>query len=177
MAKGLEMIVKRFGIDSRINMCSLLKTGSYEIHFSGIWGIGGIGKTTLAILVYKKIHNQFNFSCFLENVRDFYSRDGLLSLLRKSLCHLNISNMRVETLDQGKETQNLLFNNQLAPPHNTAPNSKNENKESRQHQHTSEENNLRDSKSIHRTYRGPPLAEINSTSKKQLLCYQLSRPD
>jgi hypothetical protein len=113
MAKGLEMIVKRFGIDSRINMCSLLKTGSYEIHFAGIWGIGGIGKTTLAILVYKKIHNQFNFSCFLENVRDFYSRDGLLSLLRKSLCHLNISNMRVETLDQGKETQNLLFNKKV----------------------------------------------------------------
>ncbi|KAK2362686.1 TMV resistance protein N [Trifolium repens] len=116
MAKGLEMIVKRFGIDSRINMCSLLKTGSYEIHFAGIWGIGGIGKTTLAILVYKKIHNQFNFSCFLENVRDFYSRDGLLSLLRKSLCHLNISNMRVETLDQGKETtQNLLFNKKVLP--------------------------------------------------------------
>ncbi|KAK2416805.1 TMV resistance protein N [Trifolium repens] len=41
-------------------------------------------------------------------------RDGLLSLIRKSLCHLNICNMRVETLDQGKETtQNLLFNKKV----------------------------------------------------------------
>jgi len=53
--------------------------------------MGGIGKTTLAKHVYKKIHNQFDVSCFLENVREVSSeRDGLLCLQRKLLSHLKI---------------------------------------------------------------------------------------
>ncbi|XP_058737868.1 TMV resistance protein N-like isoform X3 [Vicia villosa] len=96
-------------------MCSLLRTESQEIRFAGIWGMGGIGKTTLAKLVYKKIHNQFDFSCFLENIREVSSeRDGLLCLQRKLLSNLKISSLRIESLDQGKETiRNLLFNKKV----------------------------------------------------------------
>lgn len=104
------------GIDSRINnIYSLLRTESEEVRFVGIWGMGGIGKTTLAKFVYKKIHDQFDISCFLENVREVASeRDGLLCLQRKLLSHLKISSMRVESLDQGRETiQNLLFNKKV----------------------------------------------------------------
>ncbi|XP_027350466.1 TMV resistance protein N-like [Abrus precatorius] len=104
------------GIDSRINnLYSLLRTGSEEVRFLGIWGMGGIGKTTLAKFVYKKIHKQFDISCFLDNVREVSSeRDGLLCLQRKLLSHLKIRSMRIESLDQGKETiRNLLFNKKV----------------------------------------------------------------
>ena len=34
----------------------------------GIWGMGGIGKTTLARAIYKRISYKFERSCFLANV-------------------------------------------------------------------------------------------------------------
>jgi len=104
------------GIDYRINsIYSLLRTNSQEVRFMSIWGMGGIGKTTLARFVYNKIHDQYDISCFLENVREVSNeRDGLLCLQRKLLSHLKIRSMRIESLDQGKETiRNLLFNKKV----------------------------------------------------------------
>ncbi|KAL2342233.1 hypothetical protein Fmac_010173 [Flemingia macrophylla] len=49
---------------------SLLKIGSDEVKIFGIWGMGGIGKTTLANSFYEKISPNFEGRCFLENVRE-----------------------------------------------------------------------------------------------------------
>ncbi|XP_034701582.1 disease resistance protein RPV1-like isoform X1 [Vitis riparia] len=57
------------GMASHIqNMVSLLRIGSDDVRMVGIWGMAGIGKTTIAEAVYQKIHTQFEGCCFLSNV-------------------------------------------------------------------------------------------------------------
>ncbi|XP_021800679.1 TMV resistance protein N-like [Prunus avium] len=48
----------------------------------GIWGIGGIGKTTIARAVYNTIAHKFEGSCFLDNVREESMQHGGLVKLQ-----------------------------------------------------------------------------------------------
>ncbi|KAL2341059.1 hypothetical protein Fmac_008999 [Flemingia macrophylla] len=47
---------------------SLLKIGSNEVKTLGIWGMGGIGKTTLANALYDNLSGEFGGRCFLVNI-------------------------------------------------------------------------------------------------------------
>ncbi|XP_025015043.2 disease resistance protein RUN1 [Ricinus communis] len=58
------------GLESHAKeVMSLLNPSSKDVWMVGICGTGGIGKTTIAKAIYNKIANQFEGSCFLENVR------------------------------------------------------------------------------------------------------------
>ncbi|KAG6672654.1 hypothetical protein I3842_16G069800 [Carya illinoinensis] len=55
----------------------------------GIYGTGGIGKTTIAKAVFNSIGQRFEARCFLANVREISSReDGLVKLQEKLLREL-----------------------------------------------------------------------------------------
>ena len=57
------------GIGSQIReMELLLCTESTDVRMVGIWGMGGIGKTTLAQAIYDRVSSQFEGCSYLEDV-------------------------------------------------------------------------------------------------------------
>ncbi|KAL3347756.1 hypothetical protein AABB24_021420 [Solanum stoloniferum] len=48
-----------------------------DVRFIGIWGMGGIGKTTIASAVFGKYSGQFEGVCFLDNVAEMQRTRGL----------------------------------------------------------------------------------------------------
>ncbi|KAL2977320.1 hypothetical protein AAZX31_13G060100 [Glycine max] len=67
---------------------SLLKIGSSKVRILGIWGMGGIGKTTLASALYDKLSPEFEGCCFLANVREESDKHGFKALRNKLFSEL-----------------------------------------------------------------------------------------
>ncbi|XP_024026391.1 disease resistance-like protein DSC1 [Morus notabilis] len=78
-----------FGIDKHIERIKgLLNVSSPKVQIVGIWGMGGIGKTTLAEVVFNKISSEFEARCFVANVREESEKGSLVSLRNKLLAEL-----------------------------------------------------------------------------------------
>src|ERR1044072_5671539 len=73
------------GLEPRLQeFCSLLDVGSDEsVVMAGIWGMGGIGKTTLAREVHNLIADQFERLCFLDGVSETSRIKGVVHLQEK----------------------------------------------------------------------------------------------
>ncbi|KAG7945375.1 hypothetical protein I3843_15G148900 [Carya illinoinensis] len=63
----------------------LLSIGMNDIRMVGIFGVGGIGKTTIAKRIYNSIFLQFDGHCFLKNVRETSNQVGGLVQMQNTL--------------------------------------------------------------------------------------------
>ncbi|KAG6675461.1 hypothetical protein I3842_15G103300 [Carya illinoinensis] len=90
------------GLESRVqDIYEHLSMGMNDIIcMVGIYGTGGIGKTTIAKEIYNRISYQFEGSCFLKNIRETSKAGGLIQLQKTLLSDLGIS-LDFHDIDRG----------------------------------------------------------------------------
>ncbi|KAJ7975425.1 Disease resistance-like protein [Quillaja saponaria] len=94
------------GLESQIlDVISQLETESdYDVQMLGVFGLGGIGKTTLARGVYNHIADQYECKSFLSNVRETSSKEGLVQLQKKLLADtLGVKDISLRDVKEGMD--------------------------------------------------------------------------
>ena len=78
----------------------LLKLSSKDDGFRvlGIWGMGGVGKTTHATVLYDKISYLFDARCFIQNTSKLYMDGGIVAV-QKQILHQALDERNLDSND------------------------------------------------------------------------------
>ncbi|RDX81319.1 TMV resistance protein N, partial [Mucuna pruriens] len=93
------------GLESRVQRgIGFLRKEKGETCILGIWGMGGVGKTTIGKAIYNEIRHEFEYKSFLANIREVWERDrGQIDLQKQLLSDiLKTKKIKVHSTDWGK---------------------------------------------------------------------------
>ncbi|XP_056164708.1 disease resistance protein RUN1-like [Syzygium oleosum] len=79
--------------------------GTSETRIIGIHGMGGIGKTTIAKMIYNKLLHDFENCCSLRDIREVSERNGIHCLQNQLISGiLKMKGMDIKDIDEGTQT-------------------------------------------------------------------------
>ncbi|QHO04214.1 TMV resistance protein N [Arachis hypogaea] len=119
----IEKIVKRvrsklgcnlLGVDGLVGMQSRVEqlenlidfNSDNEVRVVGVCGMGGIGKSTLARVVYGRNLHKFGAHCFVDDISKVFREGGLLSLQKQLVCQ--ITNGEIQDIYNHYEAKSLM---------------------------------------------------------------------
>ncbi|PNX81644.1 disease resistance protein (TIR-NBS-LRR class), partial [Trifolium pratense] len=91
------------GLESRVDQVFMsIENQSSKVSMVGIWGMGGLGKTTTAKGIYNKIHRKFVHRSFIENIRQTCESDkGYIRLQQQLLSDLFKTKEKIHNIASG----------------------------------------------------------------------------
>ncbi|CAJ2634986.1 unnamed protein product [Trifolium pratense] len=105
------------GLESRVQeVIEFIVTQPSKVCMIGIWGMGGLGKTTTAKAIYNQIHRKFVDKSFIENIREVCEKDnrGIIHLQQQLLSDILNSKEQIHSIASGTATIERRFQGKRA---------------------------------------------------------------